>query len=154
MLYFARFEVGQPAGMSLDQFLAHWYEEAKAAQQAQAAGVVKGLWKVAGQRVVLAVLDLPDHDAVDRALAALPSFAVWAGRSRPRCFLSAPMRRSPKTCGGRWRVPQHRRHEAGSGVDVPRPRPRRIKAQLAPVPEGCSDAIVRITRRSPGRRQG
>ena len=79
MLYFARFEVGQPAGMPLDQFLAHWYEEAKAAQQAQAAGVVKGLWKVAGQRVVLAVLDLPDHDAVDRALAGLPIFRSLGG---------------------------------------------------------------------------
>src|SRR5690242_17908958 len=48
MLYFGRFEVTQPAGMSADQFLRNWYEEAQAASQATAAGVIKGLWKVAG----------------------------------------------------------------------------------------------------------
>ena len=79
MLYFARFEVTQPAGMPADQFIAHWHEEAQTAAQAQAAGVVKGLWKVAGQRVVLAVLDLPDHDTVDQVLMGLPIFRSIGG---------------------------------------------------------------------------
>jgi muconolactone D-isomerase len=74
MLYFARFELTQPAGMSRDQFIANWYEEAQAAAQATAAGIVKGLWKVAGQQVVLAVLDAPDNDTLDQALFGLPIF--------------------------------------------------------------------------------
>jgi len=36
------------------------------------AGVVTHLWKVAGQRVVLAVIDLPSAEDLDRALASLP----------------------------------------------------------------------------------
>jgi muconolactone delta-isomerase len=74
MLYFGRFEITQPAGMSADQFLANWNEEAQAAAQATAAGVIKGLWKVSGQRVVLAVLDVPDNDVLDQALMGLPIF--------------------------------------------------------------------------------
>ena len=79
MLYFARFELTQPGGMSTEQFLTHWYEEAQVAAQVQATGVVKGLWKVIGQRVALAVLDLPDHDTVDRALMGLPIFRSMGG---------------------------------------------------------------------------
>jgi hypothetical protein len=41
----------QPPSVAAEQFLANWHEEALAAMQAQAAGVIKGLWKVAGQRV-------------------------------------------------------------------------------------------------------
>jgi muconolactone delta-isomerase len=33
---------------------------------------VTHLWKVSGQRVVIGVLELPDAEAVDRALAGLP----------------------------------------------------------------------------------
>jgi muconolactone delta-isomerase len=36
------------------------------------AGAVKHLWKVSGQRVVLAVIDLPTAEDLDRALAGLP----------------------------------------------------------------------------------
>jgi muconolactone delta-isomerase len=72
MLYFARFELIQPAGMAAEEFLRHWWEEAQGVAPARDAGILKGLWKVAGQRVVLAVVDLPDHDALDQLLMGLP----------------------------------------------------------------------------------
>ena len=79
MLYFARFEVHQPEGMSAAQFRRNWHEEAQTALKLIAAGPVKGLWKVAGQRVVLAVVDLPDNDALDQALASLPIMESMGG---------------------------------------------------------------------------
>ncbi len=49
-----------------------WRREAQAAIGAMDAGAVPHLWKVAGQRVVLAVVDLPTAEDLDRALASLP----------------------------------------------------------------------------------
>ena len=72
MLFLIRFEVHQPEDMSNDELLEIWDREADAALAAVDAGAVKHLWKVAGQRVVVGVLDLPDAETVDRALAGLP----------------------------------------------------------------------------------
>jgi muconolactone delta-isomerase len=79
MLYFGRFDVHQPESMSIDQLMKIWYEEAQAALGAMDAGAVKGLWKVAGQRVVLALLDFPDHDSLDQALGGLPIMQQMGG---------------------------------------------------------------------------
>ena len=72
MLFFVRFDVTQPANVSNEDLVAIWKREAVAAIGAMDAGAVPHLWKVAGQRVVLAVVDLPTAEDLDRALASLP----------------------------------------------------------------------------------
>jgi muconolactone delta-isomerase len=72
MLFFVRFDVTQPANVSNEDLVAIWKREAVAAIGAIDAGAVPHLWKVAGQRVVLAVVDLPTAEDLDRALGSLP----------------------------------------------------------------------------------
>ena len=72
MLFFVRFDVTQPANVSNADLVATWIREAEAAIGAMDAAVVTHLWKVAGQRVVLAVVDLPTAEDLDRALGSLP----------------------------------------------------------------------------------
>lgn len=72
MLYFMRAEVHQPDNVTAEQLTKYWKEEAAAALGAVEAGAIKGLWKVAGQRVVLAILDVPDHDTLDQIVNGLP----------------------------------------------------------------------------------
>ena len=71
-LYFIRFDVKPPADMSSQQLTEIWDREAKSALEAVAAGAIKGIWKVAGQRTVLCVLEVPESRTVDQALAGLP----------------------------------------------------------------------------------
>ncbi len=72
MLFFVRFDVTQPANVTNESLVATWVREAEAAIGAMDAGAVPHLWKVAGQRVVLGVIDLPTAEDLDRALAGLP----------------------------------------------------------------------------------
>ncbi len=72
MLFFVRFDVTQPANVSNTDLIEIWIREAAAALGAVDAGAVPHLWKVAGQRVVLAVVDLPTAEDLDRALGGLP----------------------------------------------------------------------------------
>ena len=72
MQFFVRFEVTQPATVSNADLVAIWQREAEAALGAIEAGAVTHLWKVAGQRVVLAVIELPSAEDLDRALGGLP----------------------------------------------------------------------------------
>jgi muconolactone delta-isomerase len=72
MLFFVRFDVSQPADVSNEDLVAIWKREAEAAIGAIDAGAVPHLWKVAGQRVVLAIVDLPTAEDLDRALGSLP----------------------------------------------------------------------------------
>jgi muconolactone D-isomerase len=72
MLFFVRFDVTQPANVSNEDLVATWTREAEAAMGAVDAGVLTNLWKVAGQRAVLAVVDLPTAEDLDRALGSLP----------------------------------------------------------------------------------
>jgi muconolactone D-isomerase len=72
MLFFVRFDVTQPATVANADLVETWKREAEAAIGAIEAGAVKHLWKVAGQRVVLAVIDLPTPEDLDRALGSLP----------------------------------------------------------------------------------
>ncbi|MFN2450652.1 MAG: muconolactone Delta-isomerase family protein, partial [Candidatus Baltobacteraceae bacterium] len=71
MLFFVRFDVTQPDSVSNAELVATWRREAAAALAAIDAGAVKHLWKVAGQRVVLAVIDLPSAEDLDAALGGL-----------------------------------------------------------------------------------
>jgi muconolactone delta-isomerase len=72
MLFFVRFDVTQPASVTNADLVAIWKREAEAAVGAMDAGAVPHLWKVAGQRVVLGVVDVPSAEDLDRALAGLP----------------------------------------------------------------------------------
>ena len=72
MLFFVRFDVTQPANVSNEDLVATWTREAEAALGAVDAGAVAHLWKVAGQRIVLAIVDLPTAEDLDRALGSLP----------------------------------------------------------------------------------
>src|SRR5687767_14896315 len=72
MLFFVRFDVTQPATVTNSDLVSTWKREAEAALGAVEAGAVKHLWKVSGQRVVLAVVDLPTPEDLDRALGGLP----------------------------------------------------------------------------------
>ncbi|MBI2171042.1 MAG: MIase like protein [Chloroflexi bacterium] len=65
--------------MSAEQLRRHWDQEAQAALKLRDPGPLKGLWKVSGQRVVLAVLDLPNNDVLDQALAGLPIMQSMGG---------------------------------------------------------------------------
>lgn len=72
MLFFVRFDVTQPANVSNEELIATWVREAEAAIGAMDAGAVPHLWKVAGQRVVLGVVDVPSGEVLDQALGGLP----------------------------------------------------------------------------------
>lgn len=72
MQFFVRFEVKQPDNVTNADLVAIWQREAAAAIGAMEAGAVTHLWKVAGQRVVIAVVELPSAEALDRALGGLP----------------------------------------------------------------------------------
>jgi muconolactone D-isomerase len=72
MLFFVRFDVTQPANVSNKDLVETWIREAEAAIGAMEAGAVPHLWKVAGQRVVLGIVDLPSPEDLDRALGGLP----------------------------------------------------------------------------------
>jgi muconolactone delta-isomerase len=74
MQFFVRFDVSQPDTVSNEELVAIWRREAVAAIGAMDAGAVTHLWKVAGQRIVLAVVELPSAEELDRALAGLPIF--------------------------------------------------------------------------------
>ena len=72
MLFFVRFDVTQPANVSNKDLVKTWIREAEAAIGAMDAGAVPYLWKVAGQRVVVGVIDAPTAEELDRALGGLP----------------------------------------------------------------------------------
>lgn len=72
MLFFVRFDVTQPANVANDELIAIWIREAAAAIGAMDAGAVPHLWKLAGQRAVIGVVDVPTAEDLDRALGGLP----------------------------------------------------------------------------------
>ena len=72
MLFFVRFDVTQPDTVDNPSLVETWKREAQAALAAIEAGAVKALYKVAGQRTVLAVIEVPSPEDLDRALGGLP----------------------------------------------------------------------------------
>ena len=64
MLYFIDVSVDD-RGFSLEELFAAWEHETEAVIGAREAGVVKQAFKVAGDRRVLAIVDLPNHDVLD-----------------------------------------------------------------------------------------
>ena len=72
MLFHLDFRVGYGAAMSQQDLLATWSREATVALDAKKAGVVVDLWKCAGERRVLCVVDVDSHDTLDEILLTLP----------------------------------------------------------------------------------
>jgi muconolactone delta-isomerase len=69
MLFFLDISVDSK-DLSLDQLWDAWEAETDAAVGAIEAGLVKALHKVAGDRRVVAIVDVPDHATLDRMLMA------------------------------------------------------------------------------------
>ncbi len=72
MLYKLDFTVEYDAQMGQQGLFEIWAVEADAALGAKKAGVVVDLWKVVGERKVLAVVDVETPDMLDQILFDLP----------------------------------------------------------------------------------
>ena len=72
MLFLLDFQVEYGANMSQQDLFSIWVKEAKAALEAKKAGVVVDLWKCAGERRVIAILDVDSHDTLDQISFTLP----------------------------------------------------------------------------------
>ena len=72
MLFFFKARV-EPKDMSLDELWDIWEKEVESAMCAKEAGQVIALYKVAGQRRVIGIINVESHDEMDQILmAALP----------------------------------------------------------------------------------
>jgi muconolactone delta-isomerase len=72
MLYHLDFQIEYAADMSQQDLFTIWAEEADAALEAKKQGIVVDLWKCVGMRRVIAILDVPSPDKLDRILLDLP----------------------------------------------------------------------------------
>lgn len=69
MLFFIKVRV-EPKELSLEDLWRLWEEEADAALGAKEAGKVVALYKVAGQRRVVGIVDVESHEELDRIIMA------------------------------------------------------------------------------------
>ena len=72
MLFHLDFHVEYGATMSQQDLFATWSREAAVALAAKQAGVVVDLWKCAGERRVIVIIDVDSHDTLDEILLTLP----------------------------------------------------------------------------------
>jgi len=72
MLFHLDFKVEYAADQSQNDLFAVWAEEAEAALGAKKAGVVVDLWKVVGQRRVMAIVKVESLDMLDQISLDLP----------------------------------------------------------------------------------
>ena len=72
MLFLVQATINKPADMDNKEFYNLWLHEAEAATGAQEAGVITGIWKVAGKPVIVGVIDVESADMLDQALLSLP----------------------------------------------------------------------------------
>jgi muconolactone delta-isomerase len=72
VLFFVRFDITQPDDVSNEQLFETWKREAAAAVEALDASVLHSLYKVAGERTVLGVIEVGAPEELDRALGGLP----------------------------------------------------------------------------------
>lgn len=72
MLFHLDFHIEYGATMTQQDLFSTWSREAEAALGAKQAGVVVDLWKCAGERRVIAILDVDSHDTLDEITLTLP----------------------------------------------------------------------------------
>jgi muconolactone delta-isomerase len=72
MLFLVDFDVDYSATMSQKDLFSIWAQEAGAALEAKKAGVIVDLWKCAGTRRIVAVVNVDGPDALDQLVLDLP----------------------------------------------------------------------------------
>jgi len=72
MLFHLDFHVEYSADMSQNDLFTIWAEEAGAALGAKEAGVVVDLWKVVGERRIIAIVKVESMEMLDQILLDLP----------------------------------------------------------------------------------
>ena len=72
MLFHVDFNVEYPADMSQNDLFDIWAPETDAALGAKKAGVVVDLWKVVGERRVIAIVDVENMEMLDQILLDFP----------------------------------------------------------------------------------
>ena len=70
ILYYFQVRV-EPKNWSFDEMWDEWEKEAEAALAAKASGKMVALYKVAGQRLVMGVIDADSHDELDQIFMAI-----------------------------------------------------------------------------------
>ncbi|GAA4862389.1 muconolactone Delta-isomerase [Saccharopolyspora rosea] len=89
MLFFLQMRWNHEGRVTLDELLDLQHEETAITREALDSGVCVGMWKVAGQKRVICILDLPSIDELDRVMFGLPMReylefeAVWPLRDFP-----------------------------------------------------------------------
>jgi muconolactone delta-isomerase len=71
MLFMLKSHISKPEGLSNKEFYGVWLKEAEDAVAAYKAGVIKGIWKVAGKPEVVSILDVESADALDSAVTGI-----------------------------------------------------------------------------------
>lgn len=74
MLFMLQVTVRKPADMTNAEFYKLWVEEAETAMGAVRAGVIKSIYKVAGEPHVIAIVEVESHDQIDHIVQSLP---IW-----------------------------------------------------------------------------
>ena len=74
MLFMLQVKMAKPAEMSAQEFYQVWLKEAEVAVAGLKAGAIQALYKVAGQDAVVAILDVPSAERLDRAVHSMP---IW-----------------------------------------------------------------------------
>ncbi len=72
MLYLLSFKISYDGHQSQQDLFKIWSEEADAALGAKSEGAVVDLWKIVGERRVVAVVNVDGPDTLDRILFDLP----------------------------------------------------------------------------------
>jgi muconolactone delta-isomerase len=74
MLVLLTADLAKPESLSNKEFFEVWYQESVAALEAVKAGAMKGIWKVAGEYQVIAVIEVESGDQIDEIVHSLP---IW-----------------------------------------------------------------------------
>ena len=74
MLYLVRAELRIPDHLEAGQMAELRERELMRAHELQRAGHLRGIWRLAGRRVNVAIFDATDHDELNVLLSSLPMF--------------------------------------------------------------------------------
>jgi muconolactone D-isomerase len=74
MLYHVRMDVHPPHDLPAAEFDRLKAAEKARAQQLQASGAWRHLWRIAGAYANISIFDVPDHDALHEILSTLPLY--------------------------------------------------------------------------------
>ena len=99
MLLMFKARINKPADMSNKDFYTVWRKEAEAALGAKEAGVIKGIWKVAGKPEVVVIMEVESGDMLDQGdqwAADLAARLCAYCFQTLKCFLCVRTRTGPK----------------------------------------------------------